>query len=85
MWTTQAIFAGPTTSSELNALHKILTFFGECSGLQINISETEIFPIRMEHNAVSQLLKNFPSKIYKFLGKYLGLPLLTQKLRKIEI
>jgi hypothetical protein len=79
-----AIFADPN-SLELEHLHKILTFFGDCSGLKINISKTEIFPIRLEDSAVSHLLLNFPGKIAKFPGRYLGLPLHIRKLRRVEV
>jgi hypothetical protein len=51
----------------------------------INISKTEIFPIRMDDSVVAQLLQNFPGKICKFPGKYLGLPLHIRKLRRIEV
>jgi hypothetical protein len=70
---------------ELERLLKILKFFENCSGLKINISKTEIFPIRMDSMMVSQLLHNFPGKISKFPGKYLGLPLHIRKLRKIDV
>jgi hypothetical protein len=79
-----AIFADPS-AAELQRLYKVLTFFGECSGLRINISKTEIFPIRLQDQLVSQLLVNFPGKICKFPGKYLGLPLHIRKLRRIEV
>jgi hypothetical protein len=79
-----AIFAAPT-ALELSRLHKLLSFFGECSGLRINISKTEIFPIRLDSAAVDQLITNFPGKICSFPGKYLGLPLHTRKLRKIDV
>jgi hypothetical protein len=79
-----AIFADPSVM-ELERLYKILTFFGECSGLKINISKTEIFPIRLPEQVVSQLLQNFPGKVCKFPGKYLGLPLHVRKLRRIEV
>lgn len=79
-----AIFAYPA-NTELDNLLRILNFFGDCSGLKINISKTEIFPIRMDSAAVSHLLQNFPSKICSFPGKYLGLPLHVRKLRKIEV
>jgi hypothetical protein len=52
------IFADPSTM-ELEHLYKILTFFGECSGLKVNISKTKIFPIRLQEQAVAQLLQNF--------------------------
>jgi hypothetical protein len=79
-----AIFADPS-NQELDHLGKILHFFSECSGLKINISKTEIFPIKMDNTVVSQLLQNFPGKIGKFPGKYLGLPLHVRKLRKVEV
>jgi hypothetical protein len=75
-----AIFAYPE-NTELDNLLRILNFFGECLGDKINISKTEIFPIRMDNTAVSQLLQNFSGKICNFLGKYLGLPLHVRKLR----
>jgi hypothetical protein len=64
-----AIFAEPNTT-ELDHLHRILHFFGECSGLKVNISKTEIFPIRMDDGTVHQFLQNFPGKIDKFPWKY---------------
>lgn len=79
-----AIFADPS-SSELDHLYKILTFFGECSRLKINISKTEIFPIRIDNTVVDQLIQNFPGKVCKFPRKYLGLPLHIRKLRKVEV
>ena len=71
--------------TELDHLYKILNFFGECSGLKINISKTEIYPIRLNDTVVNQLLRNFPGKTCKFPGKYLGLPLHVRKLRKVEV
>jgi hypothetical protein len=79
-----AIFSDPS-ATELRNLYKILSFFGECSGLKINIAKTKIYSIRMDTNEIPQMLQNFPGKICKFLGKYLGLPLHTRKLRRIEV
>jgi len=79
-----AIFASPS-NLEIDHLHRILNFFGECSGLKINISKTEIYPIRLDTNTVVQLLQNFPGKVCNFPGKYLGLPLHVWKLRKIDV
>jgi hypothetical protein len=56
-----AIFVDPS-ALELDRLHKILNFFGECSGLKINISKMEIFPIRIETSVVDHLLQNFMEK-----------------------
>ena len=79
-----AIFASPS-NLKIDHLHRILSFFGECSGLKINISKTEIYPIRLDTNTVVQLLQNFPGKVCNFPGKYLGLPLHVRKLRKIDV
>jgi hypothetical protein len=79
-----AIFCHPS-ATEVDRLHKLLSFFGDCSGLRINISKTEIFPIRLDNAVVTQFLQNFPGKICKFPGKYLGLPLHIRKLRRIEV
>lgn len=79
-----AIFSDPSPT-ELQRLHNILTFFGECSGLKINIPKTEIYPIRVDTATVPHLIQNFPGKICKFPGKYLGLPLHIRKLQRIEV
>lgn len=79
-----AIFTNPD-AIKLTNLQKILHIFGECSGTKINMEKTEIIPIRMDNDVLSSIVENFPWKIGKFLGKYLGLPLHTRKLRKVEI
>jgi hypothetical protein len=79
-----AIFANPS-ALELDHLYTLLNFFGDCSGLKINISKTEVFPIQVDSNSITQLLQNFLRKICKFPRKYLGLPLHIRKLRKIEV
>ena len=73
------------SDTEIDHLYKILNFFGECSRLKINISKTEIYPIRLNDTVVNQLLRNFPGKTCKFPRKYLGLPLHVRKLRKVEV
>ena len=79
----EAIFAN-SNATELKNFHKILKFFGECSGLKINVQKTDIFLIRVEPDLIPSLIQNFPGKIGTFSGKYLGLPLHTMKLRKVE-
>jgi hypothetical protein len=49
------------------------------------MSKTEIFPIRMQASMMHTIVQNFLGKIGAFPGKYLGLPLHTRKLRKIEV
>ncbi|KAJ1270002.1 hypothetical protein BS78_06G021200 [Paspalum vaginatum] len=78
------IFAKPDVV-ELHALRSILQTFTNCSGLQFNLNKTEMFPIRCQQGEVEALLPSFPGRIVGFLGKYLGLPLHTGSLRKIEV
>jgi hypothetical protein len=79
-----ALFAHPSPV-EMDRLQKILLLFGECSGLKVNMNKTEIFPIRLQPEMVNNIVRNFPGKISTFPGRYLGLPLHTRKLRKIEV
>lgn len=79
-----AIFANPDRD-ELFKISKILQIFGECSGLRVNLHKTEIFPIRCPAETISNALIDFPGKICNFPGKYLGLPLHTRKLRRVDV
>jgi len=49
------------------------------------MAKTEIFPTRLQPDMVQSIIQIFPGKISCFRGKYLGLPLHTRKLRKIEV
>jgi len=79
-----ALFANPSPV-ELSNLQQILQFFGECSGLHVNMSKAEIYPIRLEPNVIQNIIQNLNGEISSFLGKYLVLPLHTRKLQKIEV
>jgi hypothetical protein len=79
-----AIFANPDCN-ELHRLSQILNFFGNCSGLRVNLNKTEVFPIRCDEATVTEALIDFPGKIGKFPGKYLGLPLHTRQLRRVDV
>jgi hypothetical protein len=78
------IFANPDRN-ELHHLSQILNFFGNCSGLRVNLNKTEVFPIRCDETTVTKTLIDFPGKIGKFLGKYLGLPLHTRQLWRVDV
>jgi hypothetical protein len=79
-----ALFANPDRT-ELHHITQVLNFFGNCSGLKVNLSKTEIFPIRCDETLVSETLTDFPGKISAFSGKYLGQPLHTSKLRRVDV
>lgn len=65
------LFANPDRG-ELQHVNQLLDLFGNCSGLQINMSKTEA-------------LVDFPGKICMFPGKYLSFPLYTRRLRRVDI
>jgi len=79
-----AIFAD-ASSSELKHLQKIIHIFGDCPGLRINMSKTEIYTICLNTDTVQSLIRNFLGKICSFPVKYLGLPLHSRKLRKVDV
>ena len=79
-----AIFANPD-QSELHSITQLLHVFNKCSSLKVNLSKTEIFPIRCSDDIISEALINFPGKVCSFPGKYLGLPLHTRKLRRVDV
>ena len=74
-----AIFANPDRR-ELKNISQVLTIFGNCLGLKVNLNKTEIFPIRCVEETILEALLDFLGKVCKFPGKYLGLPLHTRKL-----
>jgi hypothetical protein len=63
-----ALFANPDRT-ELHHIIQVLNFFGNCSGLKVNLSKTEIFPIRCDETLVLETLTDFPGKISAFPGK----------------
>jgi hypothetical protein len=70
---------------ELHHINQLLKVFGDCSGLRVNLNKTEIFPIRCTEATTAEALVDFPGKILSFPGKYLGLPLHTRKLRRVDV
>lgn len=79
-----ALFALPT-EDELIALKRILLFFAQISGLHTNMSKTEIYPISCSDIDLDNILTFFPGNKKNFPCKYLGLPLHTRKLKKIDL
>lgn len=56
-----ALFTNPSPA-ELNSLQAILTFFGDCSGLRVNMAKTEIFPIRLQPDMVQSIIQMFSGR-----------------------
>lgn len=70
---------------ELQHINQLLQVFGNYSSLKINMTKTEIFPIRCDAETITDALLGFASTICSFPGKYLGLPLHWCKLRRVEV
>jgi hypothetical protein len=79
-----ALFANPDRT-ELHHITQVLNFFENFSGLKVNLSKTENFPIRCDETLVSETLTDFPGKVSAFPSKYLGLPLHMRKLQRVDI
>jgi hypothetical protein len=77
------IFANPD-QDELGALSSILTCFGQASGLSTNMNKSKVFPIRCGALDISDTLLTFSTRIAHFPGCYLGLPLHSRRLRKVD-
>lgn len=70
---------------EMLVLRGILSVFADASGLHTNMEKTEIFPISCNGVNLDDCLSIFPGRISNFPCKYLGLPLHTRKLGKLEL
>lgn len=78
------IFVNPV-KEELDAIAGILACFGEASGLITNVTRTKVFPIRCQGIDLADILSGFPVKIASLPTKYLGLPLHTRRLKRVDL
>lgn len=70
---------------DLVATAEILKFFGECSGLQINMQKTLMAPIACSQEDIEVVSELLPARISDFPITYLGLPLSITRLRKAHL
>jgi hypothetical protein len=63
----------------------ILEAFGKCSGLVTNLQKTEIYPICCNDQDLNAALMGFQGKVGQFPCKYLGLPLHTRRLKRVDV
>lgn len=75
----------PPEAQELTTVKNILHTFARISGLHTNPSKTEVFPIACDNLNVESLLNSFMGNLKTFPCNYLGIPLHTRKLRKIDL
>jgi hypothetical protein len=78
-----AIFIKPT-SNDIVSLKSILDIFGQALCLKTNLQKSDFFPIACNDIDLGAILEGFPATVKEFPCRYLGLPLHTRKLRKID-
>jgi hypothetical protein len=69
-----ALFVNPT-AEDVSAVFSLLDFFGNVSGLRINLEKCTAYPIRCEEVDTQQLLANIGCSSGVLPCTYLGLPL----------
>ncbi|XP_073358986.1 uncharacterized protein [Aegilops tauschii subsp. strangulata] len=79
-----ALFVNPV-HEEIVALHRILLAFGSASDLRINEDKCVAYPIHCQQIDIADMLGGFGGSLGSFPCQYLGLPLSTRKLRRIDM
>ena len=79
-----AIFLRPI-KEEVAKVQEILTTFGQVSGLLTNTTKSAVYPICCENIDVDETMENFRCPVKSFPCTYLGLPLHTRQLRRVDV
>lgn len=79
-----ALFINPV-ADDFNAVHAILTLFGDASGLRTNVTKSVAYPIACANIDMQPLFVIFGGEPGAFPCQYLGLPLGTRKPRRVEL
>ena len=79
-----AIFLRPI-KEEVAKVQEILTAFGQVSGLLTNTTKSAVYPICCENIDVDETMENFRCPVKSFPCTYLGLPLHTRQLRRVDV
>jgi hypothetical protein len=78
-----AIFMAPI-KQDINFLASTLQHFGDVTGLATNCTKSQVVPIRCAGIDLDDTLQAFPANRTTFPMKYLGLPLLVKRLKRIH-
>ena len=79
-----AIFLRPK-KEEVAKVLEVLTTFGRVSGLLTNTSKSVVYPISCDSIDIDAVMEEFRSPIKAFPCTYLGLPLHTRQLRRVDV
>jgi hypothetical protein len=77
------LFINPI-KQEVKALSDMLSDFGAASGLLANVNKSAVYPIQCDGLDVEQIIEDFGCPILQFPCTYLGLPLHTRALRRVD-
>lgn len=78
------IFINPMRQ-EINKLLNILQLFGEATGLRVNMTKSSAIPIACDGIDLQTVLHNFGGAVAALPIKYLGLLLITGKIRLVHL
>jgi hypothetical protein len=79
-----ALFLNPNRQ-EIQGAMQILAAFAQASGLVTNFAKCAIYPVACTSVQLEGLLDAIPCEVKNFPCQYLGLPLHTRALRKIDV
>lgn len=79
-----ALFMNPKREEVTEVMH-LLSTFGAASGLITNMTKSAVFPICCDNVDIAAVMTEFECPIKSFPCTYLGLPLHTRQLRRVDI
>ena len=77
------LFLAPA-KREVSSLAELLALFGEATGLKTNFQKSTVMPIHCNGVNLRQVLADLAANHTHFPIKYLGLPLTTVRLRRVD-
>jgi hypothetical protein len=64
---------------------EVLTTFGHVSGLVTNTTKSAVYPICCDNIDLNEVMEDFRSPVKSFPCNYLGLPLHTRQIRRVDV
>ena len=78
-----ALFINPI-AAEVKVVLELMDFFGQTSGLRLNLNKCTAYPVRCESLDLNEILLNFGGSIGSLPSVYLGVPLCYRKPRRVD-
>jgi hypothetical protein len=77
------LFLNPI-QGQVKVVSELLSEFAEASGLNTNTAKSAVYPIQCDGLDVDQIMTDFTCPVRQFPCTYLGLPLHTRALRRVD-